>query len=107
MHLKSNVELTQYAIQNNLIEIWFFLVEIMTQKLKTITQLCSMLITQLILISCSTVTYEKIYPTLGDGKYDSEFPYIHSSEELQKITETVQRINSAGFYKTYLFKIED
>ena len=56
---------------------------------------------KLILISCSTVTYEKIYPTLGDGKYDSESPYIHSSEELEKITETVQRINSTGFYKTY------
>jgi hypothetical protein len=79
----------------------------MTKKLKTITQLCSLLITQLILISCSTVTYEKIYPTLGDGKYDSEFPYIHSSEELQKITETVQRINSTGFYDTYFFNIED
>jgi hypothetical protein len=56
----------------------------MTQKLKTISQLCSLIITQLILISCSTVTYEKIYPMLGEGKYDSGFPYIHSSEELQK-----------------------
>lgn len=79
----------------------------MTQKLKTITQLCSLLITQLIINSCSTVTYEKIHPTLVDGKYDSEFPYIHSSGELEKITETVQRINSIGFYKTYFFDIED
>lgn len=79
----------------------------MTQEIKTIFQLCSLLITQLFFISCSTVTYQKIYPTLGDGKYDSEFPYIHSSEELQKITETVQRINSTGFYKTYFFDIED
>jgi len=84
-----------------------FLVGIMTQKLKTISQLCSLLITQLILISCSTVTYEKIYPTPRDGKYDSEFPYIHSLEELEKITETVQRINSTGFSKTYFFIIED
>jgi uncharacterized protein YxeA len=83
------------------------LVEIITQKLKTISQLCSLLIQQLILISCSTVTYEKIYPTPGDGKYDSEFPYIHSSEEFQKITETVQRINPTGFYKTYFFDISD
>ena len=71
----------------------------MTKKLKTITQLCSLLITQLIFISCSTVTYEKIYPTLGDGKYDSEFPYIHSSEELQKIHETVYTINSFSILK--------
>ena len=79
----------------------------MTQKLKTISHLCSLIIIQLILISCSTVTYEKIYPTLGDGKYDSEFPYIGSSEKLQEITATVQRINSTGFYKTYFFDIED
>ena len=75
----------------------------MTQKLKTITQLCSLLITQLILISCSTATYEKVYPTLLDGKYDSEFPYRGASDELESISQTVQRVNSTGFYKTYLF----
>ena len=75
----------------------------MTQKLITITQLCSLLITQLILISCSTATYEKVYPTLLDGKYDSEFPYRGASDELESISQTVQRVNSTGFYKTYLF----
>lgn len=61
----------------------------------------------LFLVSCSSAIYEKVYPTLGDGKYDSEFPYRGSSEELQKISETVQRINSTGFYDTYFFNIED
>ncbi len=79
----------------------------MKQKLKTVSLLSFLIITQLILISCSSGTYEKIYPTLMDGKYDSEFPYRGSSEELEKISQTVQRINSTGFYKTYIFSSSD
>ena len=68
---------------------------------------CSILVLFLTLNSCSTISYEKVYPTLGDGKYDSEFPYKGSSDELERITQTVQRITSTGFYKTYFFKFED
>jgi hypothetical protein len=63
----------------------------------------SILILFLAIYSCSTVSYETVYPTLGDGKYDSEFPYKGSSDELERITQTVQRITSTGFYKTYFF----
>ena len=28
-----------------------------------------------LLFSCKGTTYEAVYPTLSDGKYDSEFPY--------------------------------
>ena len=56
---------------------------------------------------CSTVSYETIYPTLRDGKYDSEFPYKSTSEELNKISETVQRVNSTAFYKIYIFNRND
>jgi hypothetical protein len=52
---------------------------------------------------CSTVSYEKIYPTLQDGKYDSEFPYKSTSDELSKISETIQRVNTTAFYKIYVF----
>jgi hypothetical protein len=65
------------------------------------------LILLLITYSCSTVSYEKVYPTLLDGKYDSEFPYKGSSEELESITQTVQRVTSTGFYKTYFFDRAD
>jgi hypothetical protein len=65
------------------------------------------LILLLITYSCSTVSYEKVYPTLLDGKYDSEFPYKGSSEELEGITQTVQRVTSTGFYKTYFFDRAD
>lgn len=57
--------------------------------------------------SCSSVSYETIYPTLLDGKYDSEFPYKSTSEELNKISETVQRVNSTAFYKIYVFEKSD
>jgi hypothetical protein len=52
---------------------------------------------------CSTVSYETIYPTLIDGKYDSEFPYKSTSSELNKISETVHRVYSTAFYKIYVF----
>lgn len=61
----------------------------------------------IVLTSCSTVSYETIYPTLRDGKYDSEFPYKSTSEELNKISETVQRVNSTAFYKIYVFEKSD
>jgi hypothetical protein len=57
--------------------------------------------------SCSTATYEQIYPTLRDGKYDSEFPYKGSSDALEQISNTIQRVNSTAFYKTYTFDQED
>jgi hypothetical protein len=61
------------------------------------------LISILILQSCSSYVYDTVYPTLGDGKYDSEFPYKSSSKELTKISETIQRVNSTAFYKIYIF----
>ena len=52
---------------------------------------------------CSSVIYKSAYPTLNDGKYDSEFPYKGSSQELEKIGKTVNRINCIAFYKAYIF----
>ena len=52
---------------------------------------------------CSSMVYKSAFPTLNDGKYDSEFPYKGSSEELENIGESVERINCIAFYKTYVF----
>lgn len=52
---------------------------------------------------CSSVVYKAAYPTLSDGKYDSEFPYKGSSDELENIGKSVHRINSIAFYKAYVF----
>lgn len=57
-------------------------------------------------ISCAKRIYDVAYPTLGDGKYDSEFPYKDCSKQLAEISETVKMIYSTAFYKTYLFSEE-
>ncbi|MGA8265950.1 MAG: serine protease [Ignavibacteriaceae bacterium] len=57
----------------------------------------------LIFSGCSSMVYKSAFPTLSDGKYDSEFPYKGSSEELERIGESVERINCIAFYKTYVF----
>lgn len=60
-----------------------------------------------LLVFCTTACAEKIYkvayPTLADGKYDSEFPYKDCSKQLSEIVETVKMINATAFYKTYTF----
>lgn len=54
-------------------------------------------------ISCTRVTYDVVYPTLNDGRYDSEFPYRNCSSELGSITRTVKKVHCLVEYKTYLF----
>lgn len=68
------------------------------KKRNIISKIC-VLISFFIFNSCSFTTYDKVYPTLGDGKYDSEFPYKSTSDELNKISETIQRVNSTAFIK--------
>ncbi|MEO8231137.1 MAG: serine protease [Ignavibacteriota bacterium] len=65
------------------------------------------LIIPLLIAGCSFTTYDKVYPTLQDGKYDSEFPYSSTSVELGKISETIQRVNSTAFYKIFVFDGKD
>ena len=57
----------------------------------------------LVFSGCSSMVYKSAFPTLHDGKYDSEFPYKGSSEELERIGKSVERINCIAFYKTYVF----
>ena len=73
------------------------------KTLKLVAAFSVLLALYFILTSCSGVTYKEIYPILQDGKYDSEFPYKGASDELREISQTVHRINSTAFYKTYLF----
>ena len=74
--------------------------------IKSILKFSALLIL-LELSGCTSVSYETIYPTLKDGKYDSEFPYKSTSDELNKISETIQRVNSTAFYKIYIFDEKD
>jgi len=57
-----------------------------------------------VFISCSTNSlYQKVYPALLDGKYDSEFPYRNSSDQLEEISNSIKLINSIAFYTSYIF----
>jgi len=60
-----------------------------------------------VLLNSCKPSLEAVYPTLDDGKYDSEFPYKSSSPELERISESVQRITCTVFYKIYRFAPED
>ena len=59
------------------------------------------------LSSCSSYVYKEAYPTLTDGRYDSEFPYRGCSKQLEEISETVKRVTIMVHYKSYSFSRED
>ncbi|MBN1638871.1 MAG: trypsin-like peptidase domain-containing protein [Ignavibacteriales bacterium] len=57
----------------------------------------------LLFVSCTKNVYESMYPTLTDGKYDSEFPYYDVSAELENVIQSVKLLNVIAFYKSYEF----
>ena len=57
--------------------------------------------------SCSPTTYKEVYPTLIDGRYDSEFPYRSCSEQLETIGQSVVMLSSLAYYRSYRFGIEE
>lgn len=60
----------------------------------------------LIMSACSGTSYEMVYPTLSDGKYDSEFPYRNCSDQLEDIAQSLVKIDVLVFYHTYSFTAE-
>jgi len=59
------------------------------------------------LLGCSKKTIQTVYPTLSDGRYDSEFPYRNCSEELDKISKTVKKLYCLVEYDQYFFNREN
>jgi Trypsin-like peptidase domain len=57
----------------------------------------------LIYFSCSS-SYKNIFPTLNDGKYDSEFPYRGVSKQLEEISNTIKRVSCIAFYNSFQLK---
>ncbi len=72
-------------------------------KASKIIRLSFIIILSFLNFSCSSIIYKTVYPTLSDGQYDSEFPYKSSSKQLDEIGNSIIRINSIAFYKTYGF----
>ncbi len=65
-----------------------------------------MLFLCLTIYSCRKTAFQVVYPTLNDGRYDSEFPYRNSSEELDEISKSVKKIYCLVEYDRYHFNYE-
>lgn len=55
---------------------------------------------------CSRKIYQVAYPTLSDGRYDTEFPYKSCAKELEKISHSIRKLSSIAYYRSYIFKPE-
>ncbi len=71
--------------------------------MKKLNSIASILIL-IILSACAERSFKTLYPTLSDGRYDSEFPYRNCSKQLNEISKSIHKIDCLVFYKTYLFK---
>jgi hypothetical protein len=60
----------------------------------------------LIFGGCSRKIYQVAYPTLSDGRYDTEFPYKSCAKELEKISQTIRKLSCIAYYRSYVFKPE-
>lgn len=47
--------------------------------------------------------HQVAYPTLNDGRYDSEFPYNNCSSELEALSATVTKVIGTTSYQKYYF----
>jgi len=61
------------------------------------------ILTVIIITSCTKIIHKAVYPTLEDGRYDSEFPYNNASEQLAEISNSVKMLSYIAYYKAYLF----
>jgi len=75
--------------------------------MKTYSAYLTLVLPVLILSSCTSSVYRQVYPTLLDGKYDSEFPYKGCSEQLEEISQSVKRLTVMAHYKSYAFPLVD
>jgi hypothetical protein len=58
-------------------------------------------------LSCSPSAYREVYPTLLDGKYDTEFPYRGCSKQLEEISESVKMLSTVAYYRTFAIPESD
>ncbi|MFZ5519324.1 MAG: S1 family peptidase [Candidatus Zhuqueibacterota bacterium] len=77
--------------------------------MKRLISKCSFVLVVAFLLTgaCSRRIQQVVYPTLGDGRYDSEFPYKSCSKELEEITASVRKLYCSINYKTYIFDEKD
>lgn len=57
----------------------------------------------MLFVGCTQTIQKVVYPTLSDGRYDSEFPYKNCSKQLQQVMESVKKINVIAYYESFVF----
>lgn len=57
----------------------------------------------LLLVGCKQHTIRTVYPTLNDGRYDSEFPYRACSEQLTQLVKSVKKISCYTEYEVFIY----
>ena len=62
-----------------------------------------LILQMLVMTGCTQKIYDVVYPTLNDGRYDSEFPYRNASKQLEEISKSVKMLNYISYYKAYRF----
>lgn len=72
-----------------------------------IRSLILLIILPFLFLSCQSAIYSVAYPTLDDGKYDSEFPYKSSSDQLEEITQSIKMLNTIAYYTAYIFDSDE
>jgi Trypsin-like peptidase domain len=70
---------------------------------KVISILPVTIIISVIFYTCSAVKTEINQVRENNGRYDTEFPTIDASKELDAISNTIQRISTVAFYDAYIF----
>ncbi len=66
-------------------------------KIKPLQKLIPIMLLSLQIIiqtSCTKKIYDVVYPTLNDGRYDSEFPYKNASDQLEEISKSIYQNKS-------------
>ena len=72
-------------------------------KIKKSVLCFTMILLIFFITGCTKKIYDVVYPTLNDGRYDSEFPYRNASEQLEEVSESIKMLNYITYYKAYLF----
>jgi hypothetical protein len=52
---------------------------------------------------CKQHTIRTVYPTLNDGRYDSEFPYRACSEQLTQLVKSIKKISCYTEYEVFIY----
>ncbi|NOR86349.1 MAG: hypothetical protein GQ527_01945 [Bacteroidales bacterium] len=60
----------------------------------------------ILLSSCQRYTLKTVYPTLSDGKYDTEFPYKTCSKQIAQVVKSIKKLHCIAEYKTYIIPLD-